>query len=132
MNNTTYDEVMDFVKDKSEYSNISPDKINANSDAIMRKVSVAGEFVKLLANIKNMIHMVRAYCKKQYTKLPKKTLVSVCFALAYVASPVDAIPDNTPVVGYVDDIAVVERVLKSANKDIDDFVEWESQQSSAA
>ena len=132
MNNTTYNEVMDFVKDKSEYSNIAPDKIAANSDAIMRKVSVAGEFVKLLGNIKNMFHMVKAYCKKQYTKIPKKTLVSVCFALAYVASPVDAIPDNTPVVGYVDDIAVVERVLKSANKDIEDFVEWESQQSSAA
>jgi len=132
MNNTTYDEVMDFVKDKSEYNKIAPEKIAANSDAIMRKVSVAGEFVKLLANIKNMLHMVKAYSKKQYRKVPKKTLFSICLALFYVASPVDAIPDNTPVVGYVDDIAVVERVLKSANKDIEDFVEWESQQSSAA
>lgn len=132
MKNTTYNEVMDFVKDKSEYSNIAPDKIAANSDVIMRKISVAGEFVKLFANIKNMIHMVKAYCKKQYTKIPKKTLVSVCFALFYVASPADAIPDNIPVIGYVDDIAVVEHVLKSANKDIEDFVEWESQQSSAA
>ena len=132
MGKMTFDDVMDYVKEKSEYNNIAPDNIAANSDAIIRKVSVAREFVKLLANIKNMIHMVKAYCKKQYTNIPKKTLVSVCFALAYVASPVDAIPDNTPVIGYVDDIAVVEHVLKSANKDIDDFVEWESQQSSAA
>ena len=132
MNNSTYGEVMDFVKDKSEYSNIAPDKIAANSDAIMRKVSVAGEFVKLLGNIKNMVHMVKAYCKQQYKKVPKKTLVSVCFALIYVASPADAIPDATPGIGYVDDIAVVEHVLKSANKDIEDFVEWENQQSSAA
>lgn len=132
MNKKIFDDVMDFIKGKSEFSNVDPEKIVVNSDAIMRKISIVSEFGKLLANIKNMINMIKAYCKKQYTNIPKKTLVSVCFALFYVASPVDAIPDSIPVIGYVDDVSVVEFVIKSANKDIEGFVEWESQQSSAA
>ncbi len=132
MNKITYDNVMDFVKNKSEFTNIDPEKIANNSEAIMKKVSIVGDFVKLITNIKNMISMIKASCMKQYKNVPKKTIVSICFALSYVFSPADLIPDNIPGIGYIDDISVVEYVIKSANKDIEDYVEWEKQQSSAA
>ena len=32
MGKMTFDDVMDYVKEKSEYNNIAPDKIAANSD----------------------------------------------------------------------------------------------------
>lgn len=38
---------------------------------------------------------------------------SVLFLLAYLASPVDLIPDFVPIVGYADDIVVLAFVLRS-------------------
>ncbi len=48
-------------------------------------------------------------------------------AVAYVVSPVDAIPDTIPVVGYVDDFAVVEFVAKSVKDDVEEDKEWKGQ-----
>lgn len=110
MRKITYDDVMTFIKDKPEFSSVAPSAIADDSDEIMRKINLVDEFSNLIRNIKNMINMIKAYCSKRYTKIPKQTLMSVCFALFYVFSPVDLIPDNIPVIGYLDDVAVVEFV----------------------
>lgn len=43
-------------------------------------------------------------------------------ALGYLISPIDAIPDFTPVLGYTDDIAVIGAALYTVSKLIDDGV----------
>ena len=121
-----------YTKNNKNFDNVSPSFIAENSDTIMRKVNLAKELVFLVLNIKILVNMVKAYCNKTYTRVPKKTIIAISFALFYVVSPIDAIPDNTPVIGYVDDIAVVEHVLKSANQDIEDYKKWEDQQRCAA
>jgi len=45
----------------------------------------------------------------------KKALV--VGALVYFIVPIDAIPDFTPIVGYVDDAAVVAAVIKTLGKE---------------
>ncbi len=48
---------------------------------------------------------------------------SVIFAaLGYFISPIDAIPDITPVVGYVDDIGVLTAAVATVSMYIDDEV----------
>lgn len=42
--------------------------------------------------------------------------ILVISALAYFIIPIDAIPDVTPVVGYIDDAAVVAAVIKTLGK----------------
>ncbi len=128
MRKISYEDVMAFLDNKQGACNIKPSAIADDSDEIMRKINLIDEFSNLIQNIKNMIKMIKAYCSKRYTKIPKQTLMSVCFALFYVFCPVDLIPDTMPIIGYVDDVAVVEFVLKSTNKDIEDYIEWEKTQ----
>ncbi|WP_104041893.1 YkvA family protein [Vibrio hyugaensis] len=43
-------------------------------------------------------------------------------ALAYLVSPIDAIPDLTPVLGYTDDVALIASALIAVSNYIDDEV----------
>lgn len=127
----TFQDAEKFAKTNPELKHLTAQKVLDNSDGILRKFEAVAQLTLFIANIKPMLSMIKAYCHKKYTKVPKKTIASICFALFYTFMPVDAIPDTLPVVGYVDDIAVVQHVLKSANDDIDDYKKWEEQAKSA-
>jgi uncharacterized membrane protein YkvA (DUF1232 family) len=45
--------------------------------------------------------------------LPRSLRVEVWLMLAYLASPIDLVPDFIPVIGYADDAVVVALVLRS-------------------
>ncbi len=60
-----------------------------------------------------------------YTGLSVHKLVTIVAALLYLISPLDVIPDFIPVVGYVDDAAVIAWVLKSIAEELKDFKSWE-------
>ena len=44
--------------------------------------------------------------------LPQSTRIAVALLLAYLASPVDLVPDFIPVLGYADDAIIVAAVLR--------------------
>ncbi|MBO0809727.1 MAG: DUF1232 domain-containing protein [Actinobacteria bacterium] len=46
--------------------------------------------------------------------LPRSTRIAVALLLAYLASPVDLVPDFIPVLGYADDAIIVAAVLRWA------------------
>jgi uncharacterized membrane protein YkvA (DUF1232 family) len=48
--------------------------------------------------------------------LPKGIRVRIVLLLAYLASPIDLIPDFVPVLGYADDAIVVALVLRSVTR----------------
>ena len=45
-------------------------------------------------------------------KLPLRPRLALLFLLAYLASPIDLVPDFIPVIGYADDVLVVAMVLR--------------------
>lgn len=51
-------------------------------------------------------------------KISAGTLATIGDAILYVASPVDAIPDILPIIGWTDDIAVVGFVLDKLSNEI--------------
>ncbi|MDO4505836.1 MAG: YkvA family protein [Spirochaetales bacterium] len=128
----TFKDAENFARKNPEFKNVGPKKILENSGAIIRKLDVVYQTGVFVSNIKTLLVLVKAYATKEYTKVPKKTMLSICFALFYFFSPVDAIPDNIPGVGYIDDMAVIQRVLKAANDDISEFKQWEEEQTKAA
>ena len=74
-----------------------------------------------------LFRLARAYAAGDYRALPWKTLVTVVAGLLYFLSPVDLIPDVIPVVGYVDDAAVIGLVLRTVRRDLDAFEAWEAE-----
>lgn len=62
--------------------------------------------------------------KGRYTTTPWRVVAALAGALLYVLSPLDAIPDFLPAIGYVDDAAVFAFALKFASGDLEKYREW--------
>ncbi|MCR5402848.1 MAG: DUF1232 domain-containing protein [Butyrivibrio sp.] len=75
-----------------------------------------------------MVALVDSYVKKEYRSIPLGTIISIVAALIYVLSPIDLIPDFIPVIGYLDDAAVVLLVLGlGVDKDLDKYRKWQEE-----
>src|SRR4051812_24973132 len=67
------------------------------------------------------------YYAAQRPDTPAWARTVIYSALVYFISPVDAIPDITPVVGYVDDLGVLAAAFGMVGLHIDDTVREETQ-----
>ena len=89
------------------------------------------EFIRSrLANVENLIAMAA----DEGWALSAEDKSRVVSALTYFSDPEDMIPDNVPVLGYLDDaimIEVVERVLQPEIEAYADFCEYRSNEASA-
>jgi uncharacterized membrane protein YkvA (DUF1232 family) len=54
------------------------------------------------------------YLVSKAPRVPARVIAVAVAAIGYLVSPVDAVPDVTPVVGLVDDIAVISGALAAA------------------
>ncbi|GAA1996029.1 hypothetical protein GCM10009799_23180 [Nocardiopsis rhodophaea] len=70
--------------------------------------------------------MVGKRLRGQYTELPASRLVMFLVAIAYIASPVDLVPELfIPVLGLADDIGVVLWLTSSVLGETERYLEWE-------
>lgn len=65
---------------------------------------------------------LRLYYALDSEKCSVKDRAIIYGALAYLLSPIDAIPDLTPVLGYTDDMAIIAVALAKVAYCIDDVV----------
>jgi len=71
----------------------------------------AGETARLMPDI---FRLVRDLARDQ--SIPRRVRAQIWFLLAWMASPIDAIPDVIPVIGFADDIVLAYFVLRSVAK----------------
>ena len=89
------------------------------------KLTNFGRIKRLKENLYFMVRMLKAYYEGRYKALPWKTLVKIVGALLYFVFIIDFIPDFIPIVGYIDDAAVVLWVWKSIQGEIEKYKLWE-------
>jgi len=56
--------------------------------------------------------------------VPKKTVLVITFALLYLISPVDFSPDILPLIGLVDDVAVLAFAFSLIKDDLEKYRAW--------
>lgn len=66
------------------------------------------ELLRLLPDLLRLLRRLAAD-----PTLPRGVRVRLWLLLAYLASPIDLVPDIVPVLGYADDVVVVALVLRS-------------------
>jgi uncharacterized membrane protein YkvA (DUF1232 family) len=72
--------------------------------------------------------MVGAVLGRRYPGLSRRRLTAFSLLAAlYVLSPIDAIPDVIPVLGWTDDSAVVLWFVTGLVRESGRYVEWERQ-----
>jgi uncharacterized membrane protein YkvA (DUF1232 family) len=75
-----------------------------------------------------LVSMVRDYAAGAYREIPFGTIAAVAAAIIYLVSPIDAIPDVIPIIGFIDDAAVIALCMRMAHEDIKDYREWKHSQ----
>ena len=58
--------------------------------------------------------------------VPMKTIVVVTFTFLYLISPVDIIPDIFPLIGLVDDVAVLALAASFIKGDLENYRIWKT------
>lgn len=56
--------------------------------------------------------------------IPKKTVIVMTVALLYLISPIDISPDFIPLVGFVDDVAVLAFAFGLIKEDLENYKAW--------
>lgn len=106
----------------------NPSKAAKLAEAVWRLTSsgkYSGQLDALKHKLFALARMVKCYSRKEYIDIPWHTIVMAAAALIYFVSPVDAIGDFLPVIGFTDDAAVIFAVFASVSKDVEHFLAWE-------
>ena len=97
-------------------------------EAKLKDVPKAGD---ALSRIPLMISMVRSHITKEYTEISPKVIVSLVCAIIYLLKGKDVIPDNIPVVGYVDDLAVFAAAFMINEPELQAYTQWRTEHGKA-
>ena len=73
-----------------------------------------------MGNFRLLIDMIKDTWDGKFS-ISKTDMAIIVGAILYVISPIDAIPDFIPVLGWIDDIAVVGWAMNSLSKVIADY-----------
>ena len=83
-------------------------------------------FADMWAYLQAMLRLIRAYYRGEYRDVKLANLVLIIGAIIYVLDPWDLIPDWIPVIGFVDDAAVLAFAVQKTRETLEDFKAWES------
>ena len=77
----------------------------------------------VIEHIREFISLLHATVTRGY-KAPVELLTAVVAAILYLLWIVDVIPDFLPVIGYLDDMAIIIAVAKMVSVEINNFKRW--------
>ncbi|RYU81299.1 YkvA family protein [Hymenobacter persicinus] len=102
------------------------------AEKLADKKSSKGAFGQLIDLGLTLVRLVQAYVTGAYRQVETSTIVSGVAVLLYVLSPLDLVPDFIPVVGVMDDFALISWFITKFQAEIARFQEWEKTSASAA
>ena len=112
-----YDRMLQFTRGK-DYREF------VNDEAIRNKISKAYPALKkVLENVRELYALFKDAVKGDY-KLHPACVAMVGGGLLYFILPADLIPDFIPLVGYLDDLAVLTTIMNSLKGEINAHRSW--------
>ena len=102
------------------YTEDDAQKVMDNQEKI-EKIASNDTLHKYLADIKLYFQMLGDIFTGKYKKVPVGTIAAIVGTLLYVLSPIDIIPDFIPVVGYLDDAAMLAVCLNFTRFDVEEY-----------
>ena len=114
-----YDRMLRFTKGKDFTEFI-------NDDAIRNKINKAyPSLKKVLENVAELYALFKDAVKGEY-KLHSANIAMIGGGLLYFILPADLIPDFIPLVGYLDDLAVLTTIMNSLKGEINAYRTWKA------
>ena len=125
-NNENFDteEIIQDSLQKAEALMKNQGKIDKLLKRLERKLHLIPKLGDALAYVPKMGMLINSYFRGDYTEVPVGIITSIIGVLVYFVSPIDAIPDCIPGIGYLDDAAVVSGSLYLVKNDLDEYMAW--------
>ena len=118
------EEAEEKTKTLNQAYHILGDPKYINDEAIMDKIDKAYPALKsALKNVRVLYALFKDSVNEKY-KLPPASVAMIGGGLLYFILPVDLIPDFIPVIGYLDDLAVLTTIMNSLNTEIREYRIW--------
>ncbi len=119
----------EFVKEGAEkVTDKDIEKVVNKSEEIKKKFTgrSLGRFIE---DAQLLISIVKDYWSGKYRQVPYGAVAAIVFTLIYVFNPLDLVPDILPIIGEVDDAAVVAACLMLVERDLYKYRDWKQNQS---
>jgi uncharacterized membrane protein YkvA (DUF1232 family) len=108
------------------------EKVMAKSAEIQKRFASGGPLKRFMEDGQLLLAMVRDYWGRQYRQIPYGTVAAAVFTLIYVLNPLDLVPDFLPIIGQVDDAAVLAGCLILIQQDLRAYRQWRQSQQSVS
>ncbi len=116
-----YDRLLRFSKGK-DYGQY------VNDDSFSSKIKHTSHALRhILSDVKDLYHLSKDALKGNY-KLHPVNMGVIAGGLLYFIIPTDLIPDFLPVVGLLDDIALLTTIIKSMQGELQKYRSWKTQE----
>ena len=117
-----------FKNSKKQAADVM-DNPSKTQDLIKKVLSTSnknkGFFDVIWDDLQTLIKMVRSWNRGEYRQVGQKSMLIVIAGLIYFISPIDAIPDLIPFLGWADDLTLLGYVIKTLKGEIDKYRAWE-------
>jgi uncharacterized membrane protein YkvA (DUF1232 family) len=98
--------------------------------ALDKAAKQEGRLRRVWADLSALLRLGRAWTRGSYRQAPWRSIVLVFAAILYFLNPMDIVPDALLAFGYLDDATVIAWVVRSIQRDLDKFLQWETSQAS--
>lgn len=89
------------------------------------KVPFVGDSI---AQAQDIVYMLNDYYRGSYKRIPLTAIAGAALVLTYLASPVDLIPDNVPILGFIDDALIINIVVSLClDRELEEYRRWRTE-----
>lgn len=85
-----------------------------------------GLWSRLIQDFKLLFSLIRDYWKGEYREVSIWSIIVFFFAILYILSPFDILSDFVPLIGQIDDAAVLLVCIYLLEKDLYRYRDWKS------
>lgn len=108
--NTTVGKTLGFLKD-----------VSVKLDPLL-EVPFVGDSI---AEAQDIVYMLNDYYTGKYKRLPVTAIIGGTAALLYLACPIDLIPDDVPILGFIDDAFIINLVISYClGHELEEYRRW--------
>lgn len=110
------------IKEKSEQTLRDSVQLGQLISAVQMKILKSGDKVAAVkTDLKDLLAMVKGQINGSYDSVPWKSLVAITGGLIYFVNPFDLMPDFLAGIGYVDDLKMLEIIVRQVQVDLDAY-----------
>lgn len=120
----------EFIKDGAQnVTEKDVEKVITKSEDIKKKFNTTGPLGRFIEDGQLLLAIVKDYWSGAYRQIPYGGIAAIVFTLVYILNPFDMMPDVLPVIGQVDDVAVLGACLLLIEQDLHKYKDWKQSES---